>query len=150
MKFQIIIDNDDDHEDRKYHKHRRFPVIYGNFYDENGPYLREHGLKNLSVNFFCRTDALTFIQEALAAGQITKEEAHLLEKDSALLSLPEKCSFDYALYQQRVKDREEKMVTAEGLRQLDLIPEAESKYSIKRLLVWLSRYWWLLRNTRYM
>lgn len=139
MKFQIVIDNDDDHKHRKHRKHRRHSFLYGNFYDENGPYLREHGLAHLSGNFFCQVDALAFLQEAVDSGEITLEEACVLGRDPALLSLPEERPSGLALYQKNEKARVERMVTKEGLKQLAVA--SEPKYSRKRFMVWLSRCW---------
>jgi hypothetical protein len=87
-----------------------YPFIHGYFFDENGPYFRGEGLNHLSDNFFCRADALAFIQAAFAAGQITEEEARVLEKDGALLTLPDHVPSNFERYKAyRLRRSEEKV-----------------------------------------
>lgn len=91
MKFQIGTDG-------------THPFLHGQFFNEHGPYFRGEGLEHLSKdNFFCQQDALAFIQESLASGKITLEEAMVLEKDEALLSLPEEYPPDLAEYERNQK-----------------------------------------------
>jgi hypothetical protein len=111
---------------------------HGYFFDENGSFFRGEGLDHLSGDMFCQTDALAFIQETLDSGKITLEVAFVLKRGEPFLSLPEECPSGLALYEKNEKARVKRLVTPEGKRQLAVLLEWE--YSLKRLLVWLSRY----------
>lgn len=118
---------------------KKHPFIHGNFFDENGAFFRGEGLVHLSGDMFCQKDTLAFIQEVLDSGKITLEEACELGRDQVLLSLPEETPSNLALYQKNERKRVDNLVTKEGIRQMDTL--LESKYSVKRLIVWLKRQW---------
>lgn len=114
--------------------------LHGHFFDETGPWIKEvGGLIHLSGDMFCQTDALAFIQESLNSEKITLEEACALGRDQALLSLPEERPSNLELYQKNEKKRVEKLVTEEGIRQLNTF--LEPKYSLKRLIMRIRRQW---------
>jgi hypothetical protein len=121
MKFNISTDG-------------KNPFIHGYFFDENGLYFRGEGLEHLSPNFFCQTDALAFLQEAVGLRKITLEEACELGRDHALLSLPEERPSGLLRYQKNEQARIERMVTEEGYGQLAV--SSESRHSFKRFLKW--------------